>query len=881
MTGRERTKIQTLAVTLALSSCFCFVFSPVLAVGAQEVVSPDKTGAASKNKQGQIGSSQNEQEKQENIEEMKSASALFALAGQYAGKQKYAQAEPIAEQAVAAAVRAWPENTMPVWQARLLLAECQLGVKKTGLGQKNLQIALGQIEAATGSATNQARSAGRGKLWLRAYQAGKANRDGERLPLGEQLLKLALALSNRGGQSTGGSGAVLHSDVVYALGVNYLAQGRYDEALEQLETALCEREKAQPIDRAKLADCYFAIGATRQDQGRLAEAETNLRRALEIRKEILAPGDQKTMASAFKLGQNLWQRGQYEQAIPLLEDALARVRASEKPNDALAAEALYDLGWAQLKQGQFAKAIPYLQEALAVRERTNRGQGAVYLGTLHDLAMAQAASGHLKDAEVLLKQMRELVRKLPVSARSIELILLCQYELGLVLMQQDRLGEAQTVLKEVLAFAGNGGNPEQISALRVLLAQVANAEGLQAQAQGKLALAVELFEDALEEFLQVSPRDYSSLAAVLTNLGDTCVLDGNDSDALQCYDKAIEISTRAFPADSPILAGLLQAQAAVLCRQARYDAAGRLLKQAQAIWQKTSRGQESDREALYTCNQELANVLRCLGEYDQAIKLYSEVLAHLEKGNDAATEAICWQGRGLCFDLKGNEQEARADFERAVQAYDRFLQACLTRPSPWQDEARALKEKVAVHLRQKAAAGASEPDFLASVKGFRWQAQALPLRVYVRCLPEPGGFSAEARRDFVRAMDEWCAASGAVVKYALVNEPKDADIVVENLYHSGLAPSTVYGATNYESIKCRVGGGTEMRVRSGIFCPYESLADLSAHEKAVLHAGFLHEIGHMLGFIGHSSHGADVMYWVNGGQALSARDRATMYKLYH
>jgi predicted Zn-dependent protease len=69
------------------------------------------------------------------------------------------------------------------------------------------------------------------------------------------------------------------------------------------------------------------------------------------------------------------------------------------------------------------------------------------------------------------------------------------------------------------------------------------------------------------------------------------------------------------------------------------------------------------------------------------------------------------------------------------------------------------------------------------------------------------------------------------------------------------------------------------RVHLRLYCKDHDLDKMSNHAIEQLYTLALHEFGHGLG-LGHSPSGLDVMYWKSAMKQLSARDRASVLKLY-
>jgi hypothetical protein len=134
---------------------------------------------------------------------------------------------------------------------------------------------------------------------------------------------------------------------------------------------------------------------------------------------------------------------------------------------------------------------------------------------------------------------------------------------------------------------------------------------------------------------------------------------------------------------------------------------------------------------------------------------------------------------------------------------------------------------------------------------------------------------------FVTAFTQWMPEeSDGKLHYKLVSDPDDANIVVSRVNSFDDLPSGAGGQTTYDYNQEGQPSSGVKKVSIRMFCPSHNSQDLTQRTKDKLYSLCLHEIGHALGLDGHSPNGLDIMYWKSASLELSARDRATIAKLY-
>ncbi len=206
----------------------------------------------------------------------------------------------------------------------------------------------------------------------------------------------------------------------YNLGLTYDNQGRLDEAIAEYKEAI----RLNPDD----ANAHLNLGVAYADQGQLEEAIAEYQEAIRIHPDY---------ANAhFNLGLAYDEQGRTEEAIAEYQEAI-RIN----PDDA---DAHLNLGVAYKKQGRFDEAIAEYQEAL----RINPDYALVHL----NLGVAYADQGQLEEA---IAEYQEAIRIHPDYANA-------HFNLGLAYREQGRTEEAIAEFETYLQLRPDASNRAEV-----------------------------------------------------------------------------------------------------------------------------------------------------------------------------------------------------------------------------------------------------------------------------------------------------------------------------------------------------------------------------------------------------------------------------------
>ncbi|MCH9682270.1 MAG: serine/threonine-protein kinase [Deltaproteobacteria bacterium] len=290
-------------------------------------------------------------------------------------------------------------------------------------------------------------------------------------------------------------------------------QGRYDEALVQLERAwaLCDHDE----NHTQAPRLFNQMGLVQIELSAYDEAEKILLRAIEVESRHAGRAHPQVANSITNLGNVYWFRAQYDQAESAYQEAYDIRREWLGPTNAKTAITVMNLGLIADIRGDLPRAIELLEEAVASltearglehpetaqaignlastvsrtgdHERSNREHSKaleIYekvLGPHHpkvahelqNLAAGYSEVGRLEDARTLYTRALEIVEK----AHGSDHVLYAhtQHNLAVTLRRLDEYAEAETRDRAALAIYEKRMGVEHPNVARVLVGLAQNA----------------------------------------------------------------------------------------------------------------------------------------------------------------------------------------------------------------------------------------------------------------------------------------------------------------------------------------------------------------------------------------------------------------------
>ncbi len=280
----------------------------------------------------------------------------------------------------------------------------------------------------------------------------------------------------------------------------------------------------------------------------------------------------------------------------------------------------------------------------------------------------------------------------------------------------------------------------------------------------------------------------------------------------------------------------------------------------------------------------IAQNLMDIGKWDDAIK-YCQAAIRLNRNDEEARATLT----SIYF-------RAYKPFEAISSGQDylkAFPRGCFREQVSCQVE-EAEHHKKSFLAKQRFEPGTNYLSQTADKDKSRWQSSAMPLRVFIdESAAQPG-----VKEQLGRAFWQWQQSSKGFVSFVFVNDPRMADIDCALSSNAGAESdernSNSIALDSSAKSKGQNGGS---RLTLGAACiTHASMqiaapaANLSAAEQANrVQLSALHQIGHCLGIIGHSSSKPDLMHETSCSEKgcsdheakLNERDVNTLLALYH
>lgn len=267
------------------------------------------------------------------------------------------------------------------------------------------------------------------------------------------------------------------------------------------------------------------------------------------------------------------------------------------------------------------------------------------------------------------------------------------------------------------------------------------------------------------------------------------------------------------------------------------------------------------------------------GDFDRAITEFEQAW-HI---NPKLKECIV--NIASCYQVQGKTQEAVAWFENYLKKNPN---------SPDRDAVKGLITALQQHGNRQIASDPNLPDFFPSIcwhgRPRRWIASKLPLKLFIANGTDQSGkpvvgFREEFNFSMLSAFDDWMKATKGRLRYVVVTDPRQADIACtwtdDPAFSREEGNQVEQGVARVEFAPGKDGIFEIENVHIIILVNNRQTGQPLTEDD--IKKACLHEIGHALGFAGHSTNSRDVMFFSESPAvwpALTKRDKATMLKLY-
>jgi tetratricopeptide (TPR) repeat protein len=263
-----------------------------------------------------------------------------------------------------------------------------------------------------------------------------------------------------------------------------------------------------------------------------------------------------------------------------------------------------------------------------------------------------------------------------------------------------------------------------------------------------------------------------------------------------------------------------------------------------------------------------ALALAKLGKTDAALKEF-QVAINLNANIDSA-----WLSLGGLYQSTGN-------LSQAIAAYQQFL----TRFPQHQDAPKianliqSLQKESQLSSPSNSADKMQDDYFIEATRGgvSRWPADRMPIRVFIHDGVDVPGYKPAYERILKQSFDDWAKASGSLVQFRYVT--------------AGEAEIDCYWESDGHKLNNAAESGETRASKDSkgiVHCTIRLLTMPTLPEMPITENRMrqitLHEIGHALGFTGHTTNPHDAMFFSSTVEDqwkdLSQRDANTIIRLY-
>jgi tetratricopeptide (TPR) repeat protein len=230
----------------------------------------------------------------------------------------------------------------------------------------------------------------------------------------------------------------------------------------------------------------------------------------------------------------------------------------------------------------------------------------------------------------------------------------------------------------------------------------------------------------------------------------------------------------------------------------------------------------------------------------------------------------------------GGIYQTQGKIQMAIDTYSEFARRFPNHPDVSKVKAivAGMRKEIAEGTLAVESTAAPADNYLTELKGslMTWPKERMPIKVYIAPGNNLNGFRPSFDQILRRSFDEWTAASAGLVSFQFVPSPKEANI-------------TCSWSDNPASFRNRAEAGeTNLKadskglIEGTIVMSTVPLVQALPVTDNFLKQTCLHEIGHALGFGGHTNNPADIMFFTvrfaDREPHLGQRDTRSVQMLY-
>ncbi len=478
-------------------------------------------------------------------------------------------------------------------------------------------------------------------------------RDEGRREEAEELLKLVLTSY----LELDGDGQLSAAQTARDIGAFVQGQGRYEEAEEYLSQSLDIYEVVLPAGDPQLAVGLNMLGFAQKLQGELLDAELNYVKALDINEAALDPYDAEIAATLDNLGVVYYRLSRFEEAEVIFKRAIDIFETSLGKEHPTTAISLNNLALLYKQLGRFQEAEKLYIRSLGIDEKSFGPNHPRLAAISYNLAAFYESQSRYDDAEPLyLKALRINEGALGLTHPNVGIVL---SGLSSLYSNQGRLGESELLLKRALGIfeTAFGEDHPTIYPLLSGLSYVYFGQDRLLEAEAVANRALTIFESKYGEV-------HSDVATLLDTMGGILLSQKRYEDALTILDRALSISQEIYGVDNEAVTKHLWKMGHVYMAQDKLEEAELKFSQSLEINEKAY-GPESPKVALGLID--LASLYQKSNEDSLAIAALNRSIPIFDRTSQNP------ESRVLAYSIRAQSHQNIGDLDRAMDDLEEAL----------------------------------------------------------------------------------------------------------------------------------------------------------------------------------------------------------------
>ena len=328
------------------------------------------------------------------------------------------------------------------------------------------------------------------------------------------------------------------------MGMLFLNQGKYDEALPYFSEALEARRRALGDEHPSTLMSINNMGVLLNKERKYDEALPYYTEALETYRRTLGDDHPSTLNSNNNMGSLLSIQKKYDEALPYYTEALEARRRTLGDDHPRTLTSINNMGFLLWRQGKYDEALPYYTEALEVSRRILGDDHPNTLVSINHMGGLLKSQGKYDEALPYMAEALEGSRRTLGDEHPSTLISIIN--MGTLLRSQGKYDEALPYFSEALETYRRTLGDEHPDTLWSI-----NNMGALLASQGKSDAALPYFSEALETYRRTLGDEHPSTLTSISNVGALLFKQGKYDEAQLYFTEALETYRRTLGGEHP------------------------------------------------------------------------------------------------------------------------------------------------------------------------------------------------------------------------------------------------------------------------------------------------------------------------------------------